>query len=323
MARPLRIEFAGAVYHVMSRGNARQDIVLDDADREKRLDWLRRTVEVYGWRMHAFVLMRNHDHLFIETPEPNLSAGMQYLNGSYTSYFNRRHRRCGHLFQGRFKGHLIEERGYFLEVSRYIHLNPVRAKVVARPEQYPWSSYGGYQRASRTVAWVTYDQVLGEFGVKGSIARRAYTRFVRAGVEKPPPSPFAEALEGMLLGSDTFVARIRRLLDDRPTDHSVPQLEQIRRRPPLEAIIGVVGEHFLGLGFGQDTTRWSPGRRSDDASRAVAAYLARRRFGYPATEVAQALGYRSVSSVTRAVARVESSNKRLNQTVAKLERNLH
>ena len=219
MARPLRIEFAGAVYHVMSRGNARQDIVLDDADREKRRDWLRRTVEVYGWRMHAFVLMRNHDHLFIETPEPNLSAGMQYLNGSYTSYFNRRHRRCGHLFQGRFKGHLIEERGYFLEVSRYLHLNPVRAKVVARPEQYPWSSYGGYQRASRTVAWVTYDQVLGEFGVKGSIARRAYTRFVRAGVEKPPPSPFAEAREGMLHSGPTppLPASAAGLTTGRPT----------------------------------------------------------------------------------------------------------
>ena len=117
MARPLRIEFAGGIYHVTSRGNARQDIVLDDADRDKRLDWLRRTVEIYGWRLLAFVLMRNHDHLFVETPEPNLSAGMQYLNGSFTSYFNRRHRRCGHLFQGRFKGHLIEERGYFLEGS--------------------------------------------------------------------------------------------------------------------------------------------------------------------------------------------------------------
>jgi hypothetical protein len=110
------------------------------------------------------------------------SAGMQYFNGSYTSYFNRRHRRCGHLFQGRFKGHLIEEDGYFLEVSRYIHLNPVRAKVVARPEQYPWSSYRGYQRASRTVDWVTYDRVLGEFGASSSLARGAYTRFVRAGI---------------------------------------------------------------------------------------------------------------------------------------------
>jgi REP element-mobilizing transposase RayT len=317
MARPLRIEFAGAIYHVMSRGNARQDVVLDDADREKRLEWLRRTVEIYGWRIHSFVLMRNHDHLFVETPEPNLSAGMQYLNGSYTSYFNRRHRRCGHLFQGRFKGHLIEEQGYFLEVSRYIHLNPVRAKVVARPEQYPWSSYRGYQRASRTVAWVTYDRVLGEFGGSRSVARRAYARFVQAGVEEPPPSPFAEALEGMLLGSDTFVARVRRLLDDRPTDRSVPQLERVRGRPSLEEIVGVVGEHF-----GVDATLWLPGRRSDDASRAVAAYLARRCFGYPAGEVANVLGYQSGSSITRAVARVEVGNRQLQRTVAKLERSL-
>lgn len=93
MARSLRIEFPGAIYHVTSRGNAWQDIVRDDADREKWLDWLRRTVETYGWRLHSFALMRNHDHLFVETPEPNLSAGMQYFNGSYRSYFNRRHRR--------------------------------------------------------------------------------------------------------------------------------------------------------------------------------------------------------------------------------------
>ena len=318
MARPLRIEFAGAIYHVMSRGNARQEIVLDDADREKRLDWLRRTVETHGWLLHAFALMPNHDHLFVETPQPNLSAGMQFLNGSYASYFNWRHRRSGHLFQGRFKGHLIEEEGFFLEVSRYIHLNPVRAKMVARPDQYPWSSYGGYQRASRTLEWVTYDRVLGEFATASSLARRAYTRFVRAGIEEPPPSPFAEALEGMLLGSDAFVARIRRLLDDRPTDRSIPQLEQIRSRPSLDEIVRVVGKHF-----GQDPALWLPGRRSDDASRAVAAYLARRSFGYPAGEVAEALGYRSVSSITRAVARVESGSQRLRRTVARLERDLH
>ena len=289
----------------------------DDADREKWLDWLRRTVETYGWRLHSFALMRNHDHLFIETPEPNLSAGMQYFNGSYTSYFNRRHCRCGHLFQGRFKGHLIEQQGYFLEVSRYVHLNAVRAKVVARPEQYPWSSYGGYQRASRTVPWVTYDRVLGEFGAEASTARRRYARFVRAGVQSPPRSPFAEAIEGMLLGSDTFVARIRHLLDDRPTDRGIPQLEHLRQRPPVEEIVRVVAEHF-----GVDATCWSPGRRSDDASRAVAAYLARHRFGHPAGEVAEALGYLSGSSVTRAVARVESGTEKLRRTATKLERSL-
>jgi len=318
MARPLRIEFAGAIYHVMSRGNVRQDIVRDGQDRAKRLDWLRRTVETYGWHLHSFVLMRNHEHLFVETPEPNLSAGMQYLNGSYTSYFNRRHRRSGHLFQGRFKGHLIEEDGYFLEVSRYIHLNPVRARVVAHPEQYPWSSYPGYQRARRTMAWITYDRVLDEFGAEAGVARRRYARFVRAGVEEPPPSPFEGALEGMLVGSETFVARIRRLLEQRPADRGIPQLERLRERPSLEQILRVVGEHF-----GVAATRWAPGRRSDDASRAVAAFLARCRFGYPAGQVAHALGYRSTSSVTRALARIESGNVDLRQTAAKLERQLH
>ena len=111
MARPLRVEFPGALYHVMSRGNERCDIVGDDADCEKWVDGLRRTVETYGWRLHAFVLMTNHCHLFVETPEANLSSGMQFLDGSYASYFNRRQRRVGHLFQGRFKGHLIEEEG--------------------------------------------------------------------------------------------------------------------------------------------------------------------------------------------------------------------
>ena len=119
------------------------DDVGNDSDRQKWIDWLRRAVETCGWRLHAFVLMTNHHHLFVETPEPNLSAGMQFLNGSYTSYFNRRHRRVGHLFQGRFKAQLVEEQGYYQEVSRYIHLNPVRAKLVERPQAYRFSSYPG------------------------------------------------------------------------------------------------------------------------------------------------------------------------------------
>jgi len=109
MARPLRVELPGGLYHVTSRGNERRSIVRDDADRQRRLDGLRRTVDTYGWRLRAFVLMTNHEHLFLQTPEENLSAGMQLLNSSYTGYFNLRHRRAGHLFQGRFKAHLIEE----------------------------------------------------------------------------------------------------------------------------------------------------------------------------------------------------------------------
>jgi len=318
MARPLRIEFAGALYHVISRGNERKPIVRDDVDREKRLDWLRRTVETYGWRLHAFVLMTNHEHLFVETPLPNLSAGIQYLGGSYTSYFNRRHRRSGHLFQGRFKGHLIEEQGYFLEVSRYLHLNPVRAKMVERPEDYRWSTYRGYVRGRRALEWVCYDCVLGEFGVENVAARRAYGRFVRAGAEEPPPRPFADAVGGLLLGSERFVMRARRLLEDRQEDAALPELRQLRPRPALGRIVEEVAEHF-----GHDARRWGHGRRVGDASRALAAYLARRRFGYPANEVALALGYRGHGGVASAVARIESAGPPLQRTADELARRLH
>lgn len=317
MARPLRIEFPGALYHVMSRGNERKPIVRDDADRQKRLEWLRRTVERYGWRLHGFVVMRNHDHVFVETPEANLSAGMQYLNGSYTSYFNRRHRRSGHLLQGRFKGHLIEGQGYFLEVSRYIHLNPVRAKAVARPEDYRWSSCEGYVRASGAVPWVTYARVLGEFGRKGTAARRAYAGFVRAGTREPPPSPFKGAVGGLLVGSARFVATMRGLLGERPDDDALPELAALRPRPALERIVETVAAHF-----GQDASRWQPGRRVDNAGRAVAAYVARHHFGYAAGEVATALGYRGHGGVHSAVTRVETGSDELKGTAEKLCREL-
>ena len=270
MARPLRIEFPGALYHVMSRGNERKPIARDERDRQKRLDWLRRTVETYGWRLHAFVLMRNHDHLFVETPEPNLSAGMQLLNGSYTGYFNRRHRRVGHLFQGRFKGHIIEEDGYFLEVSRYIHLNPVRAGIVAAPEQYPWSSYPGYCRARRALEWITYSRVLGSFSSNAVQTRRYYARFVGAGLADPPPSPFREAAGGLLLGSQRFIDRICSLLDEQPEQIELPELGRLRQRPSVDEIAAATARHF-----GTDAANWSPRTRSDAAGRAVAAYLVR------------------------------------------------
>lgn len=317
MARPLRIEFPGALYHVLSRGNERRPIVRDDADRRKRIDWLRRTVETYGWRLHAFVLMTNHDHLFVETPEANLSAGMQYYNGSYTGYFNRRHRRVGHLFQGRFRGHLIEEDGYFLEVSRYIHLNPVRARAVARPEDWPWGSAPGYLRQAQALGWITYGRVLGEFDAPPSLARRRYGRFLRAGLDDPPPSPFRDAAGGLLLGSTTFTDRVRRLLDERPEDLDVPQLGRLRTRPSLETIVAVVAAHFE-----VDVARWLPGRRTDHAARAVAAYLARRRFGYPATMVASTLGYRDHAGVGQAIRRIERETALLQRTVQHLEKRL-
>jgi hypothetical protein len=260
--------------------------------------------------------MTNHDHLFIETPEANLGAGMQYLNGSYTSYFNRRHRRAGHLFQGRFRSHLIEEEGYFLEVSRYIHLNPVRAGMIERPERWPWSSYPGYQQERNALSWVCYSAVLGEFG-RGTARRREYARFVRAGINDPVRSPFADAPGGLLVGSAGFVERMKKLLDDRPPDQAVPQLKLLRHRPTLAEVIAAVAAHF-----GIDPACWTTGRRSDDASRAVAASLA-RRCGYAATEIARALGYRSHGSVRNALARVESGGTELEKTIARIAATFH
>jgi len=304
MARPLRIQFPGALYHVTSRGNDRAPIVCDDFDRSKRLDWLRRTVETYAWRLHAFALMDNHEHLFVETPEANLSAGMQYLNGSYTGYFNYRHGHAGHLFQGRFKGHLVEEEGHFLEVSRYIHLNPVRARLERRPDQYRWSSFLGYVRLGRRVPWMTYGRVLADYGGDRAAARHAYGRFVAAGAEERVKSPFADAVGGLILGSGRFVDRIRQLLGDLPDDAEVPDRQRVRARPPLEAIVAGAAAYF-----GCDVQDWIAGRRTDDLSRAVGAYLARRRFGYPAGQVARALGYANHSSVSRAIRRVESAGR--------------
>jgi len=318
MARPLRIEFAGALYHVMSRGNERRSIVRDDADREKRFEWLRRTVEAYGWYLHAFVLMTNHEHLFVETPQHNLSAGMQFLNGSYTGYFNRRHRRAGHLLQGRFKAHLVDTEGYFSTLSRYLHLNPWRARMVTRLHQYPWSSYPGYHRATKALPWVVYDQVLGEFARDKVKARAAYRQFVRAGMTDPPAAPWADAVEGLLIGADPFVERVGRLLRGRPADRGLPQLEPLRARPPLDRTIEVVAKEF-----GQrrrDLCR--PGTRCDDPARAMAAYLARQRFGYPATEAAAALGYRGNGSATRALKRIAGGPRALQVIARRLEQRL-
>ena len=317
MARPLRIELAGGLYHVISRGNERHAIVRDDADRRRRLEWLERTVQTYGWRLHAFTLMSNHEHLFVETPEPNLSAGMHLLNASYTGYFNLRHRRAGHLFQGRFKAQLIEEEGHYLELSRYLHLNPVRAKLVRRPEQWPWSSYRGYARAAAALDWVTYRRVLEEFGKKQPEARRRYVRFVLAGVGEPPPCPWAKAAGGLIVGSQEFAAKIGRLLAGRPADREVPQLAKLRQRPSLERIADVVARHF-----GVRSERWVAGTRSDDVSRAVGAWLARREFGYAAGLVATAFGYRGHSSVAAALGRVERDNDSLRSSIATLLKNL-
>ena len=302
MARPLRLEFPDAIYHVTSRGIERRAIVADDRDRDRWLTHLERVVKQRRWRTFAFALMDNHFHLFVQTPEPNLSAGMRDLNGGYVSYFNARHQRAGHLFQGRFKAFVIENQGYWHEVSRYVHLNPVRAGLVAKPEAWRWSSYAGYYRPARRLPWVDRERVLADFGGDTRDGRARYREFVEEGLGRKLDSPLSAAVHGLVLGSDRFVERVQELLGQRPEDPEVPQLARFRPRPALSDVMALVAKHY-----GRDPSAWAPGRRCDDPARSVAAYLARHVAGETSRRVAAALGYRNRSSVTVACRRIQAA----------------
>jgi REP element-mobilizing transposase RayT len=181
MARPLRIEYEGAVYHVTSRGNGRQSIFLVDSDREAFLEVLSDAVRRFGWICHAYCLMTNHYHLLLETPEANLSRGMRHLNGVYTQAFNRRHARSGHVMQGRFKAILVEKESHLLELARYVVLNPVRARAARSARDWPWSSYRATAGIGEAPEFLTTDWILARFHRSRARATNLYREFVKQG----------------------------------------------------------------------------------------------------------------------------------------------
>lgn len=220
MSRPLRIELAGALYHVTSRGDRREEIYGNDQD---RADWLAVLGEVcrrFNWRCHAYCEMTNHYHFVVETPDANLSKGMRQLNGVYTQLTNRRHGLVGHLFQGRFNAILVERDAYLLELARYVVLNPVRAAMVAEAGDWPWSSYRAMVGQAPVPAWLETDWVLGEFGEARPHAQAGYADFVRQGVGQP--SIWEGLRNQVFLGSEAFAER-----------HSGPsqRLERLREVP--------------------------------------------------------------------------------------------
>jgi REP element-mobilizing transposase RayT len=227
MARPLRIEFPGALYHVTSRGNARAPIFVEDRDRRLLLRILGEVIERYRWQCHAYCLMTNHYHLLVETAEANLSRGMRQLNGLYTQRFNRAHERVGHLLQGRFGAVLVEREAHLLELARYVVLNPVRAGLVESAEAYPWSSLRATLGLAEAPGWLAIGPVQTRFG-----SRARYLEFVRDGVGRG--SPWAE-IRGGVLGSDPFVERLTGHLDRRAEETEFPRKERLVHREPLEA----------------------------------------------------------------------------------------
>ena len=210
MSRPLRIEFAGGLSHVTSRGDGREAIFLGKEDRRLFLGVLSEVVPDFNWAMHAYCLMDNHYHLLIETPDGNLSKGMRQLNGVYTQRFNRRHGRVGHVFQGRYKAIIVQKESYLLELARYVVLNPVRARMVRSPAAWPWGSYRATAGLCEAPLWLTTDWLLSAFSSRRSAAVARYAAFVAEG--KAQPGPWEKLKNQIFLGSDAFVASLQRNL---------------------------------------------------------------------------------------------------------------
>ena len=212
MARQLRLEYEGALYHVTSRGNAQAAIYLDDEDRTRFLGVLGKEIEQQGWRCYAYCLMDNHYHLLVETPEPNLSKGMRRLNQVYTQAFNRRHGWVGPVLQGRYKAIIVDKDNYLLELCRYIVINPVRAGMAKSAKDWRWSSYRATAGLASVADWLQTDRVLGLFGKDRLLSRRRYREFVKQGLAQPSPW---KALRGQIfLGSERFLESMERLLKD-------------------------------------------------------------------------------------------------------------
>lgn len=226
MARPLRLEFAGALYHVTSRGNRQDDIYELDIDRESFLTVLADVCKSYNWVCHAYCLMDNHYHLLIETPDANLSKGMRQLNGRYTQKFNREHGRVGHVFQGRYKAILIDKNSYLLELSRYIVLNPVRARMVHSAFDWPWSSYRATVGEQSKPSWLNTDWLLAGFSQKKLIAIERYKQFVSEG--KNQPSPWEQLKNQIFLGNEKFVQSMQSLVE---MDKELSEIPSSQRRP--------------------------------------------------------------------------------------------
>lgn len=226
MARPLRLEFAGALYHVTSRGDRQDDIYESDDDRLRFLSVLAEVCDVFNWVCHAYCLMDNHYHLLIETPDANLSKGMRQLNGVYTQQFNRHHSRVGHVFQGRYKAIHVERESYLLELARYIVLNPVRARMVHKAEEWPWSSYRLTIGQEQAQPWLHTDWLLAAFAKSKKAAIRKYKVFVAEG--KNQPSPWEKLRNQVFLGNDEFVEDMRKLIGG---EKELSEIPSSQRRP--------------------------------------------------------------------------------------------
>lgn len=271
MSRPLRIFYPGAFYHITARGNERKEIFKSTQDRVRFLSYLESAHKRYGALIHGYCLMDNHYHLLLETPGENLSQIMHHINGAYTIYYNVKRKRSGHLFQGRYRAIVVEKDEYCLELSRYIHLNPVRAGIVESVEEYPWSSYLSYIGKREEQEWLETGYVLAYFGKRPGTARRKYSEFVGEAIGKSMDDPLKQVHASTILGGAYFIAWVQDKIKGNSKEadkRDIPALKALLPRPALQQIHRAVAEVVkdderlikkIGMCISQDTGGYSLG----------------------------------------------------------------
>ena len=295
MSRPLRLEHQGAFWHVTSRGNEKRDIFRDDGDRLLFLSLLGATIRRFRWVVHAYVLMNNHFHLVFQTPEPTLSRGMHWLKGTYAQRFNRKYKRCGHLFQGRFQGILVEEQGYLNEVRRYTVLNPVRAGMVEDPGQYLWSSYRAHAGLEPIPEWLASEWIF-ELDRERERCHQIYREYVMARVESK--GSIWEGLVGQIyFGGEEWIGKMRKLVESKPRSREHPRGQRLIPRLKMGKIVRAVArvckveERELERGHGgvaRKLAAWIGWNEGLLRLTAIAVALRLRSSGYISTLIRQA-----------------------------------
>lgn len=286
MARPLRIQYAAAVYHVMNRGGSRQKIFIDKQDYEAFLKTVGEIHDRWGVELFAYCLMGNHYHLCLRTPEGNLSRVMRHLDGLYTQRFNRHHRRDGALFRGRYKAIVVDREAYLAQVVRYIHLNPIEAGLVEEPETYLWSSHRFYLRPKGAPKWLRSEEVVGEFGTI-----RAFHEFVLEGNEEALEAFYRKGRQSPVLGDERF----REQLSQKAlrVDREHPRHERAAVRPSVDKVL-----RSLARVYGMTSQDLLKGRRGEEnEARKVGMYLVKELCDLTLQEIAQRFGTGSYGSV--------------------------
>jgi REP-associated tyrosine transposase len=314
MARPLRVEFEGALYHLSARGNVRQRIFADEKDCAKFVQLLIESLQRYDAAVHAYVLMGNHYHLIAETRRANLGRWMHWLSTAYTVYFNRRHKRVGHLFQGRYKSIVVEAEGYLLSLSRYVHLNPVRGSLLGRGDplerrkrlrSWRWSSYRGYSGLAKPESWVEQERVLGEIGGRSKEQRLRYRRFVEEGLLREIESPLEAVRWQTALGREHFLQRLKdHVQKSRQAHREVPALRQLRRLPETQLILNCVARAY---GCSQKDIL-NGGTRGNEA-RAVAMVLVWDCCGLSLREMGELFGGAGYTAVSQMIGRTRQKDR--------------